>query len=218
LIPYLGFVLFRIPLPLTIIQILAVDLGTDMLPALALGVELPAAHVMQRPPRPRGQRLLDLGLLARAYGFLGMLEAAAAMAAFFFVLVPAGWSYGQPIGAHDRLFPAYLQATTACLSAIVVMQVVNIFLCRSDRESAFSAGIDSNRWILFGIAAELLVIMAIDYTAWGNLLFGAAPIELRVWMFFLPFAAGMLILEELRKLVVRRYIERMHHSRDRQES
>ena len=218
LIPYLGFVLFRIPLPLTIIQILAVDLGTDMLPALALGVELPAAHVMQRPPRPRGQRLLDLGLLARAYGFLGMLEAAAAMAAFFFVLVPAGWSYGQPIGAHDRLFPAYLQATTACLSAIVVMQVVNIFLCRSDRDSAFSVGIDSNRWILFGIAAELLVIMAIDYTTWGNLLFGAAPIELRVWMFFLPFAAGMLILEELRKLVVRRYIERMHHSRDRQES
>jgi len=90
--------------------------------------------------------------------------------------------------------------------------------CRCDRESAFSVGIDSNRWILFGIAVELHLIVAIDYTAWGNLLFGAAPIELRVWMFFLPFTAGMLILEELRKLVVRRYIERMHHSRDRQKS
>jgi len=52
LIPYLAFVLFRIPLPLTIIQILAVDLGTDMLPALALGAERPSSQVMQRPPRP----------------------------------------------------------------------------------------------------------------------------------------------------------------------
>jgi sodium/potassium-transporting ATPase subunit alpha len=94
LIPYLAFVLFRIPLPLTVIQILAVDLGTDMLPALALGAELPSALVMQRPPRARGQRLLDVGLLARAYGFLGVLEAAAAMAAFFYVLVCGGWSYG----------------------------------------------------------------------------------------------------------------------------
>lgn len=203
LIPYLAFVLFKIPLPLTIIQILAVDLGTDMLPALALGAELPSTHVMERPPRARGQRLLDAGLLARAYGFLGLLEAAAAMAAFFFVLIPAGWSYGQPIGPHDPLFPAYLQATTACLSAIVVMQVVNVYLCRSDRESTFTLGLGSNRWILFGIAAELLLILAIVYTHWGNLLFGTAPISWRVWLFVLPFAAGMLTLEEIRKWFVR---------------
>jgi sodium/potassium-transporting ATPase subunit alpha len=69
LVPYLAFVLFRIPLPLTIIQILAVDLGTDMLPALALGAEKPDPAVMQRPPRARGERLLSWGLLARAYLF-----------------------------------------------------------------------------------------------------------------------------------------------------
>ena len=210
LIPYLAFVLFRIPLPLTIIQILAVDLGTDMLPALALGAELPSAQVMQRPPRARGQRLLDAGLLARAYGFLGMLEAAAAMAAFFFVLVRAGWKYGEPIAPHDPLFPVYLQATTACLSAIVVMQVVNVFLCRSDRESVFASGLWSNRLILFGIGAELLLILAIDYTRWGNQLFGTAPIGLQVWLFVIPFAVGMLILEELRKYFARRFINWPH--------
>jgi magnesium-transporting ATPase (P-type) len=199
LIPYLAFVLFRIPLPLTIIQILAVDLGTDMLPALALGAEPPSTQVMKRPPRARNQRLLDAGLLARAYGFLGMLEAAAAMAAFFFVLVSAGWSYGQRISVGDRLFPAYLQATTACLSAIVAMQFVNVFLCRSDRESALTMRVTANRWLLFGISVELLLILAIDYTPWGNLLFGAAPIGWRVWAFILPFAVGMLVLEELRK-------------------
>lgn len=206
LIPYLAFVLFRIPLPLTIIQILAVDLGTDMLPALALGAELPSALVMQLPPRARRLRLLDVGLLARAYGFLGMLEAAAAMAAFFYVLVAAEWKYGQPIAPHDPMFPVYLQATTACLSAIVMMQIVNVFLCRSARESVFASSLWSNRLILVGIGAELLLILAIDYTGWGNQLFGTATIGPDVWLFVIPFAVGMLILEEVRKYFARRFI------------
>ena len=211
LIPYLAFVLFRIPLPLTIIQILAVDLGTDMLPALALGAEPPSPLVMQRPPRARGRSLLDAGLLGRAYGFLGLLEAVAAMAAFFFVLVRGGWSMGDSIAPQDRLFPVYLQATTAYLSAIVVMQIVNVFLCRSERESVLAAELRSNRLILSGIAAELVLILAIDYTFWGNALFGTAPIELRVWLFIMPFAAGMLILEELRKRIASRYISSSNH-------
>ena len=127
LVPYLAFVLFRIPLPLTIIQILAVDLGTDMLPALALGAEKPDPGVMHRPPRARNERLLSWGLLARAYLFLGVLEAAAAMAVFFFVLNAAGWQYGTSL---DRDDPLYLQATSACLATIVVMQMMNVFLCR----------------------------------------------------------------------------------------
>jgi magnesium-transporting ATPase (P-type) len=208
LIPYLAFVLFRIPLPLTIVQILAVDLGTDMLPALALGAEPPSPQVMRRPPRARNERLLDARLLARAYGFLGILESVAAMAAFFFVLRSAGWRYGQSIAPGDRLFPAYVQATTACLSAIVAMQFVNVFLCRGDRESALATGLNANRWLLFGVALEVLLILAIDYTPWGNLLFGAAPIGWRVWAFILPFGVGMFALEELRKRLARRFAGR----------
>lgn len=210
LIPYLAFVLFKIPLPLTIIQILAVDLGTDMLPALALGAELPSTQVMQRPPRARNQRLLHTGLLVRAYGFLGMLEAAAAMAAFYYVLSSAGWNHGQTIAPHDPMFPVYLQATTACLSAIVVMQIVNVYLCRSARESVIASSPWSNRLILVGIGAELLLILAVDYTRWGNQLFGTAPIGLDVWLFVIPFAVGMLILEEVRKYFARRFINWPH--------
>ena len=129
------------------------------------------------------------------------------MAAFFFVLVCAGWRYGQLIAPHDPLFSVYLQATTACLSAIVVMQIVNVYLCRSDRESVFASSLWSNRLILFGIGAELLLILTIDYTRWGNQLFGTAPIDLQVWLFVIPFAVGMLILEELRKYVLRRSVD-----------
>ena len=117
LVPYLAFAFARVPLALTVIQILAVDLGTDMVPALGLGAEPPDSRVMQRPPRSRQDRLLTPGLLVRAYLFLGSFEAVAAMAAFFFVLAATGWHWGQELSVTDM---RYRQATTACLTAIVL--------------------------------------------------------------------------------------------------
>ncbi|MES1204334.1 MAG: cation-transporting P-type ATPase [Pseudomonadota bacterium] len=200
LIPYLAFVILRIPLPLTIIQILAVDLGTDMVPALGLGAEKPAPHIMSAPPRQRSERLLNGSVLARAYLFLGLMQAAAALSAYWFVLRHGGWHFGETLAARD---PLYLQATTACLSAIVVMQIGNVFLCRSERASLLARGLFSNRLILAGIAAEIVFIGLIDYTPWGNALFGTAPLPAAVWLFIVPFAVGMLALEELRKWLVR---------------
>ena len=95
LVPYLAFVLLRIPLPLTIIQVLAVDLGTDMVPALGLGAEPPDAEVMFRPPRAKQDRLIDYGLLRRAYLLLGVVESVAAMTAYGLVLKAGGWRWGQ---------------------------------------------------------------------------------------------------------------------------
>ncbi|NWG87501.1 MAG: HAD-IC family P-type ATPase, partial [Hydrogenophilaceae bacterium] len=201
LVPYLAFVLFKIPLPLTVIQILAVDLGTDMLPALALGAEPPHPGLMREPPRKRGERLLTRGLLLRAYLFLGLMEAAAGMAAFIYVLDRGGWQYGQVLAWND---PLYLQATTATLAAIIVMQMVNVFICRDPRQSLFRLGWLSNRLIYLGLAAELGLILAIAYTPLGNRIFGAAPLDLAVWLYLLPFALAMLILEEARKALLRR--------------
>ncbi len=202
LIPYLAFVLFKIPLPLTIVQILAVDLGTDMLPALALGTEAPRDDVMQRPPRARSERLLHWPLLLRAYLFLGLMEAMAAMAAFFYVLHNGGWHYGQTLAADDML---YLQATTACLSAIIVMQLMNVFICRHPTESVFRFAWFGNRLLLLGIASEIILILLIVYTPLGNHLFGTAPIGIDVWLYAIPFAFAMLALDELRKALLRRF-------------
>lgn len=201
LVPYLGFVLFKIPLALTPIQALAIDMGTDTLTALGLGVERPSPRAMRRPPRGRDERLLDRPLALRAYLFLGLIEAAATMAAFFFVLYAGGWKYGQPLSPHD---PLYLQATTAALSAIIVLQMVNAFLCRSASRSIFSTGILGNRLLVAGVVLEIVLILVINYTPWGNLVLGTAPLAAAVWMFIVPFAAGMIALEELRKLVIRK--------------
>ncbi len=201
LVPYLAFALFRIPLPLTVIQILAVDLGTDMLPALALGAEKSDPAVMNRPPRTRNEGLLSWGLVARAYLFLGVLEAAAAMAAFFYVLYWGGWSYAETLARFD---PLYLQATTACLATIVVTQVANVFLCRHPLKSSFSFGWSDNPLILLAVGVEIALILAIVYTPAGNWLFDTAPIGVDVWLIALGFAALMVLLEEARKAWLRR--------------
>jgi magnesium-transporting ATPase (P-type) len=203
MLPYIAFVLFRVPLGLTVIQILALDLGTETLPALALGVERPDRHIMRKPPRPRNERLLNGSMLLRIYLFLGLLEGGVAMVAFFYVLRSGGWQHGQMPGLHDTL---YLQATTACFSAIILMQAVNIFLCRHPVLSALSPSLRSNRLILYGIAFELVMMLLIDYTALGNALFGTAPIGLEVWLFIIPFGVGMWLLEEARKAIVRRFL------------
>ncbi len=196
LVPYLFFALFNIPLPLTIIQILAVDLGTDMLPALGLGANPPAQGIMTRPPKGRNERLLNWPLLLRAYLFLGLLEASAAMTAYYLVLHNGGWAWGEALGIHDTL---YQQATTACLASIIIMQIVNVFLCKTPDRTLFGSAIFSNRLILWGVILEITLILVIIYTPWGQMIFGTAPFPLSVWLFMLPFGVAMLLLEEMRK-------------------
>jgi calcium-translocating P-type ATPase len=206
IVPYLAFVLLRVPLPLTIIQILAVDLGTDMVPALGLGAERPDPGVMLEPPRGRNRRLIDVALIARAYGFLGLLEAAVAMTVYFLVLRSGAWVYGEMLAKSE---PLYLQATTACLAAIVISQVANVILCRSHGGSAFARPFRGNPLIGIGVITELLLILAIVYTPLGNLIFGTAPIPAWVWLAAVAGAAAMFLLEEARKALLRHW-ERRH--------
>jgi magnesium-transporting ATPase (P-type) len=202
LVPSLAFALFRVPLPLTPVQALAVDMGTDSLTALGLGIESGSPGAMTRPPRAASARLLNLAVGLRAYLFLGLIEAGAGLAAFFQVLYRGGWHYGTDLSVTD---PLYREATTACLAAIVVLQIVNVMLCRSSVRSIASTGILGNSLILWGIVWEVGLLALIAYTPWGNAFFGTAPLSIETWAALLPWAAGMLALEELRKYLVRRY-------------
>ena len=197
-VPYLAFGLFGIPLALTVPQILAVDLGTDMVPALALGAEKPDAGMMSIPPRPRTERLMNLPLLLRAYVFLGLMEAGIAMGAFFLLLLTQGWPWGMPLDWSD---PLYKQAT----AAIVVTQVANVFACRSDRVSLSRLGWFSNPLLLWGVATELVVLAFIIYTPWGNAIFGTGPLP--AWIFgpLVLGAVALLFAEESRKFIVNRF-------------
>lgn len=201
MIPYVAYILFGIPLPLTIMQILAVDLGTDLVPALALGSERPSSEIMQRPPRSKTERLLTAGVVTRAYLFLGLFEALAGMCAYFYVMHRGGWSWPQTLAPSSVL---YLQATTACLAGIVATQIANVFTCRSPVLSIVSLGFLSNRLVLTGIATELALAGFIIYTPLGNTIFGCSPIGLSVWLLLVPFALLLLVADESRKCIVRR--------------
>lgn len=203
LMPSLAFALFAVPLPLTPVQVLAVDMGTDSLTALALGAERAHSQAMRRPPRSRQEHLMNAALGLRAYLFLGLIEAAAALAAFFHVLHGGGWQYGTDLPSAD---PLYRQATTACLAAIVLLQIANVFLCRSAIRSIFTTGLGGNPLMLWGIGLQVVLIMFIVYTPWGHALFATATLPLEVWLFLLPWVIGMVALEELRKWLARRQI------------
>ncbi|MBE9609997.1 cation-transporting P-type ATPase [Chitinilyticum litopenaei] len=208
LLPYLGFVLLDIPLPLTIIQILAVDLGTDMLPALALGAERPQHALMRQPPRARDERLLSWPLLARAYLWLGPLQAAASLAVFFTVLSVSGWHYGDALG---RLEPLYLQATSACFAAIVIAQMVNVFLCRHPQQPVWHFSLGSNPLLLAGLLFELGLLLAIIYLPIGQALFATAPFAAGFWLMMLALALLIGALEEARKAWLRHRSALRHH-------
>ncbi|MCP9448295.1 MAG: cation-translocating P-type ATPase C-terminal domain-containing protein, partial [Nitrospira sp.] len=135
-----------------------------MLPALGLGAERPQVDVMDRPPRNRRERMLNLPLLLRAYLWLGVIEAATAMTAFFLYLTGKGWAWGMPL---DWSSPLYREATTVTLAAIVLAQVANVFACRSDHLSVIRIGWFTNPLILWGIFAELAIFVFVAYTSIG---------------------------------------------------
>jgi magnesium-transporting ATPase (P-type) len=200
-IPFIFFALFHTPLPLTVMQILAIDLGTATLPALALGVEHPEADVMRQPPRGRGERLLDLGSLARGYGFLGLLNSVVVLGAFLLYLHLQGWSWGQPQAPTAQ---AGQVATTIVFLGIVLMQVGNGFACRTERVSAFEGGLFANRLLLWGTMLEVLFAAALLYVPFLQPLFGTAPVGWGWWLLLLAWVPLVFLADEGRKALVRR--------------
>ena len=156
---------------------------------------------MQKPPRQRNQRLFDWPLIFRAYLFLGPIEAFAAMSAFFFTLHRGGWRPGVSLETTDIL---YQEATASCLSAIVCLQMVAVFLCRSEGTSLFQAAPGRNSLLFAGVLIEALFLGIIVYSPWGNAIFLTAPIPGDTWLFILHFSFLMSCAEEARKWCIRK--------------
>jgi magnesium-transporting ATPase (P-type) len=203
LIPFLVWGLSggAIPLPLVVMQVLAIDLGTDMLPAIALGTERAEPGTMTRPPRPREERLLSARVLSRAYGFLGLFEALAGMLGFFLAFVLGGWRPGTALPSSG---PLYVQATTMTQTGIVMGQVGAGMAMRTNRRSVFSIGLLSNRLLLAGIAFEVGLAVALIYVPGLNSAFHQGPIGLEHWAFLVLWPPIVFGADEARKAFLRR--------------
>jgi calcium-translocating P-type ATPase len=181
IVPFLVYALAggAIPLPLTALQILAIDLGTDTVPALALGREPAEPGTMARAPRPREAGIISRAMLARAWLRLGALEALLVMGGFFLVLLTAGWSLGDATGPGTALHHAYLQATTMTWAGIVACQMGAAFAVRTSHASLREVGVLSNRYLLRGVAFAIAFAAAIIYAPALQSIFQTAPLPAR---------------------------------------
>ena len=214
-VPFIIFLFSRgtIPLALTVMQVLSIDLGTDMIPAIGLGAELPEPGVMDRPPRPQKEPLLSRPVFFRALWY-GMIESTVAMVAFFFLYRLNGWLPGMPMASTGIL---YRMGTTMTLAAIVCTQIGVVFNCRTERVSVFKAGLTTNRMVLIGIGCELTLLSLLMYLPFLHELFNTAPLGLREWAALLVCAPMMLLIDEARKAFLRSRTQHMATSMQKSE-
>ncbi len=201
IVPYILQFFLKIPLPLSVIQILSIDLGSDMLPGLALGSEKPEANIMKRPPVGQKEKILDWEVFKRGYFFLGIIEATAAMSAFIGFLLMHGWSYGTVDLGNDLL---QRQAMTMTLLGAVTCQLFNVWTMRSWEFSAWSVGWFNNPLLLFAMAAELLWIWMLLAFEPAQKVFNTAPIPPGDLWILLPFPVLLFLSHELYKWRLRR--------------
>lgn len=205
-VPSAAFLFSRggIPLPLTVMQILAVDLGTDMIPALGLGTELPEKGIMHKPPRKKSDALLNKKIIIKAFLWYGLIEAIIAMGAYFFVNIVHGNGLGDLAGTGL----IYRQATTMTLGAIIFCQIGNAINCRTESQSVFSIGLFSNRLVNIGFVFEILLLCALSYVPIFHGLFNTAPLSVIDWVFLVLCPLPVVALEELRKRFARKKMQK----------
>ena len=206
-VPFLVFALSggAIPLPLTVLQLLAFDVGSETLPSLALGRDPIEPGSMDRPPRSRSEGVIQPPMLLRAWLFLGVMVAALSLAGFFYVLDHAGWRSGDPVGAGTPFHHAYMQATTMTFLGLITGQIGTAFAVRTRRASLRSIGILSNRYLLGAIVAELLLAAVFIYAPPMQSLLGTAALPARDLLLLLPYPFIVWGADELRRWLVRRH-------------
>jgi Ca2+-transporting ATPase len=211
ILPFIARVMFNVPLALTVAQILAIDLGTDLLPALALGTEKPEPDVMKHPPRHRSQPLIDRALMMRALLWLGGIEAGLCFLGYFLVFRAHGYTdlslfiganidlqhYADNLQTH--LGRVYILATTVFHAGVVSAQIGNVFACRTETGKVRYLGYFKNKFLLAGIAIEAGLILMLIYfkpLAWA---FEHLPIPLAYWPWLAAFGPALYLLDWLRR-------------------
>ena len=192
----------RIPIALDVMHVLSIDLGTDIVPALALGAEPPEPGTMDRPPRKLSDHLISRQLLVRAYLVLGPVQALASMSAFYLYYWTNGYA-GQWLNLPAE-GPIYRSATAMALAAVVFTQIGNLFTMRSTTRSAFKMPMFSNPMIWIGILSEVLVILAIVYVPFMQDFIGTGPFEAKYWLYHLIWIPSLPLVDSIWKAVQNR--------------
>ena len=183
-----GAMLFGMPIPLRPVHLLWLNLVSDGAPALALGMEKGDKDIMQHPPRPPKEPVINRDM-AIGIGVIALVDALAILTVFYFAL---------------QRYPASLEAAqTMAFVTLCVSELVRAFTARSEYHSIFSIGWFSNKWMVWAVSASLLLVLMVVYVPFLQPFFDTVPLTLDDWLMMAPFFFASAIAMELLKLFFR---------------
>jgi potassium/sodium efflux P-type ATPase len=200
LIPFVLYAVLGIPLPLLVVQVLAIDLAIDVVPSLALSREPPEAGIMQEPPRSIRERLFTAQVFLRSL-YIGVIIAFGAMYGCLASWTAGGWRLGMTLSSDN---PVYIKGVTMTFAGIVVAQVGNVLACRTSKVSVFKTSLSTNKWIVLGIVGQLSILSFLVYVPLMQQFFGTTGLGAADWAFLAVLALVVVLAEETRKLIARR--------------
>ena len=182
LIPFVLYAALGIPLPLLVVQVLAIDLAIEVIPSLALSREPPEAGIMQEPPRSIKERLFTRRVLIRSV-FIGVIIAVGAMIGCLNAWAAGGWHIGMPVPSDWQFGvkgitpnPLYLKGVTMMFAGIVVAQAGNVLACRTSKQSIFKTSLKTNKWIIAGIVSQISILAVLIYVPLMQQVFGTTAL------------------------------------------
>lgn len=225
MMPFLMYILIGIPLPLVLLYILMIDLGTDIWPAISLAYEKAESDIMNRPPRNlESDKLVNCKLIFYSYGLVGVLQACAGFFAFFLVMAASGFSPKRLLFIRSEwdsreinfLVDSFNTTWTyterkelqrigqsSYFIAVLVTQVADVLICKTRRISLLKQGM--RNWVLnFGILFELILGAIIVYVPLANYILQTEPISWVYWLPGIPFSFIIIFGDELRKYLIRK--------------
>ncbi|MBS3164859.1 cation-translocating P-type ATPase [Candidatus Woesearchaeota archaeon] len=182
--------------PVSAVQILWVNLVTDMFPALALGVEPAEPDIMERPPKSKKSRIIN-GADVRVWLATGLIIGVGVLGVFFYSLSRSGFTLGMGHAEAEQL-PGFARATTLAFTILVMYQVVNAFNCRSYRRSGLSQLL-SNPSLLGALALSVVLQVLVVQVAFAERVLHTVPLSWAEWLVIIAVSLTVFLAEELRK-------------------
>ena len=190
-------IMIGLPLPLIALQILWINMATDSLPALALGLEKAEIGIMKRKPRHKREKLININT-GMYMLFLGIIMMVGTLGLFYYYLVKQGWSFGELL-ARDN--PIYVYATSISFTTLMMFQMFNVINCKTLKESVFKEGLLSNLWLLGAVVVSILMQIIVLYTPLSNV-FHVTALGFIDWIIIIVVSSSVLWIGEIIKLVM----------------
>lgn len=184
--------------PLTAILILTINFATDLFPALALGIEPPEEHIMEKPPRKAQDKLMNRHFRRRII-ITGILIGILMLGGYVFKLFYSGWTYGTPI--PEQLM---MQASSLTFIIMVLLQVTNSFNAKTEKESIFKVNIFNNPKLIWANLSSVLIAIAVVEIPFMQQFFGTGSLQILDWIVVLISCVLITLILEIIKFIERR--------------